>query len=153
MVSCDIFQHRMSSIFQTFTDVLVFMDNILLFTKKIFDHHLQRLTTVLQTLKENNLHVHIEDTFLASQRVDYLGYTLTPTGVEPQQQKILPILRFKEPANIRQLRSFLGFVNYYKKIWPHHSHTLEPATSLTKKNVKFVWGPAQTTAFATIKIL
>ena len=73
MVSCDIFQHRMSSIFQTFTDVLVFMDNILLFTKKIFDHHLQRLTTVLQTLKENNLHVHIEDTFLASQGVDYLA--------------------------------------------------------------------------------
>ena len=46
-------------------------------------------TLVLQQLRNNNLHVHVEETFLASQKVDYLGYTLTPSGIEPQAKKIL----------------------------------------------------------------
>ena len=100
-------------IFSNFEDIIVYIDNILLYTKKTFKHHLQRLSLVLEKLKRNNLHVHVEETFLASQKVDYLGYTLTPAGIEPQVKKILPILRFHQPANKRQLKSFLGFVNYY----------------------------------------
>ena len=58
-------------------------------------------------LRKNNLHVHVEETYLASDRVDYLGYTLSTKGIEPQLKKIIPILRFDKPKNVRQLRAFL----------------------------------------------
>ena len=81
----------MSDIFQDFSDVLVYIDNILLFTKKDFNHHVKRLHQVLIILQKHNMHVHVEETFLASSTVDYLGYTLTTTGIKPQVKKILPI--------------------------------------------------------------
>ena len=94
MVSSDIFQQRMSATFENFDDVIVYVDNIILYTKLSFEHHVNRLTAVFEQLCLNNLHVHVEDTFLASKQVNCLGYSLTTKGIEPQQNKILPILRF-----------------------------------------------------------
>ena len=71
----------MSQLFADFSDVICFIDNICLFTKSTFHHHLSRLQAVLIILKANNLHVHVEETFLAAQKVDYLGYTLSTNGV------------------------------------------------------------------------
>ena len=131
MVSSDIFQRKVSEVFGSFEDIIVYIDNIILLTKSSFDHHVKRLSAVLEQLKRNNFHIHVEDTFLASKKVDYLGYTLTPKGIEPQYKKILPILRFSPPRKLRQLRAFLGLVNYYKKLVPHRSHILEPMTRIS----------------------
>ena len=64
---------------------------------------------VLQVIKDNNMHIHVEETYLASQKVDYLGYTLRTNGVEPQIKKIMPILAFAPPTTKKQLKGFLGF--------------------------------------------
>jgi len=155
MPSSDIFQSYMMSIFSEFEDIIVYIDNIILFTKRSFDHHVQRLDIVLNALKSNNLHVHVEETFLASTSVDYLGYTLTTKGIRPQVKKILPILRFDKPTSVRQLRGFLGLVNYYKKLYYRRSHILEPLTRISSSKTKFQtqWGPDQDAAFARIKQL
>eukprot|EP00957_Ditylum_brightwellii_P124966 9526300-Ditylum_brightwellii.AAC.1 len=115
MVSSDIFQEHMDEVFEIFEDVLVYIDNIILYTKSTFDHHVKRIQAVLEVIRQNNLHVHIEKTFLASASVDYLGYTITNKGIMPQTNKNLLLLAFKEPSNLKQLRGFLGLVNYYKK--------------------------------------
>ena len=155
MVSSDIFQARMMDIFGAFEDVIVYIDNIILFTKGTFETHVKRLAEVLKKLHSNNLHVHVEETFLASTSVDYLGYTLTTEGIRPQIKKILPILRFSRPSTVKQLRGFLGLVNYYKKLYHHRSHILEPLTRISSSKSKFSkgWGPEQDAAFARIKSL
>ena len=155
MPSSDIFQGRMMQLFRAFEDVIVYIDNILLFTKSSFAHHLQRLQAVLEVLHTNNLHVHVEETFLASDKVDYLGYTLTTKGIKPQLKKILPILRFSKPNTVKQLRGFLGLVNYYKKLVHRRSHILEPLTRISSSKSKFLkgWGPEQDQAFSKIKSL
>ena len=71
----------------------------------------------MKKLKAHNLHIHVEETFLASQKVDYLGYTLTTEGIRPQVKKILPILCFSKPETVKQLRGFLGLVNYFTRIF------------------------------------
>jgi RNase H-like domain found in reverse transcriptase len=95
--------------------------------------------------------VHIKKTFLAAQSVDYLGYTLTTKGIMPQNKKILSVLALTPPSNCKHLQSFLGFINYYKKLWYHCSATLAPLTALSSNNVRFVWGPAQQKAFIDIR--
>jgi hypothetical protein len=74
MPSSDILQGHMTKTFYDFEDVLVYIDNILLFTKSSFDHHLQRLALVLNRIQAQNLY------FLTTQQVDYLGYTLSSKG-------------------------------------------------------------------------
>jgi Reverse transcriptase (RNA-dependent DNA polymerase) len=102
MPSSDIFQGFMSKIFYDFDDVIVYIDNIILFTTKSFDHHLTRLSSVLARIKTQNLHIHVEDSFLASQEVDYLGYTLSLKGIKPQYNKIVALLALDEPKNKKQ---------------------------------------------------
>ena len=46
-ISGDIFQKRMTTIFNDVMDLMIYIDNIILYTKKYFDHHLQRLEQVL----------------------------------------------------------------------------------------------------------
>ena len=82
-----------------------------------------------------------------------MGYTLTPKGIEPQSAKILPILRFSAPTKLRELRAFLGLVNYYKKLVPHRSHILEPLTRISSGKKKFKWTAEQEIAFNKIKNL
>ena len=151
MPSSDIFQGHMTKIFYDFEDIIVYIDNIILFTKSSFEHHVQRLSSVLQRLQEHNLHVHIEETFLATKEVDYLGYTLSPKGIKPQNKKILAILALAEPTNKRQLRSFLGFVNFYRQLWYHRSHLIAPLTAITSEKSKWSWGPTQKQAFKDIR--
>jgi hypothetical protein len=122
MPSSDIFQGFMSKIFYDFDDVIVYIDNIILFTTKSFNYHLTRLSSALARIKTQNLHIHVEDSFLASQEVDYLGYTLSSKGIKPQYNKIVALLALDEPKNKKQLRSFLGFVNFYRQLWYHRSH-------------------------------
>ena len=77
MISGDVFQEKMTTIFSGYNDVIAYIDNILLATKSSFNQHIQRLQQILIVLRRNNLHVHVEGTFLASNEVDYLGYILT----------------------------------------------------------------------------
>jgi hypothetical protein len=86
MLSSDIFQGHMSKIFYNFEDIIVYIDNIILFTKHTFEHHVKRLAQVLDRIRSQNVHIHVEETFLDSQEVDYLGYTLSSKGIKPQNK-------------------------------------------------------------------
>jgi RNase H-like domain found in reverse transcriptase len=151
MPSLDIFQGFMSKIFYNFDDVIVYIDNIILFTTKSFDHHHTRLSSVLARIETQNLHIHMEDSFLASQEVYYLGYTLSSKGIKPQYIKIVALLALDKPKNKKQLRSILGFVNFYCQLWYHCSHVISPLAELTSKNAKWAWRPKHKEAFQWIK--
>ena len=83
---------------------------------------------------------------------DFLGHWLTPDGVKPWRKKIDAILRMQAPTNIKELRSFLGMVTYYRDMWPRRSHVLAPLTSLLKTKT-FVWGAEQQKAFDAMRAL
>jgi hypothetical protein len=151
MVSSDIFQRRMVDLFGHMEDIIVYIDNIILFTKQSFHHHATRIKLIMEILSQHNLHVHVEQTFLASQSVDYLGYTLTTKGIMPQHKKILSILALAPPSNHKQLRSFLGLINYYKKLRYHRSTIMHPLTSISSSKHKYIWGPEQQQEFIDIR--
>jgi hypothetical protein len=81
MPSSDIFQGDLTKILDDFEDVIVYINSIVIFTKQIFGHHINRLAQILDSIQSQNLHIHVKETFLASQGVDYLGYTLSSKGI------------------------------------------------------------------------
>jgi hypothetical protein len=68
-------------------------------------------------------------TFCASE-IQYLGYILTRDGIKSQNNKVQAILMIKPPTGVRQLRHFLGMVQYYHDLWERRSEMLAPLTSL-----------------------
>ncbi len=70
-----------------------------------------------------------KSTFCALE-IEYLGYVLTRDGIKPQSNKVQAILASKPPTVVRQLRHFLGMVQYYRDLWARRSKMLTPLTSL-----------------------
>ncbi len=62
--------------------------------------------------------------------IEYLGYILTRDGIKPQSNKVQAILAIKPPTGVKQLRHFLGMVQYYRDLWARWSNILAPLTSL-----------------------
>ena len=67
------------------------------------------------------------------------------------KNKVEAIMKIAEPTNRKQLRSFIGVVNYYRDMWVRRSHTLAPLASLTSNATKWDFGPKQKAAFAMAK--
>ncbi len=76
------------------------------------------------------LKVNAEKTTFCSLEKEYLGYILTRDGIKTQSNKVQAILVFQPPTNVKELRHFLGMVQYYCDLWARQSKMLTPLTSL-----------------------
>ena len=116
------------------------------------DDHLQKVEEVLKRLEDKGFRANLRKSFFMQQEVEYLGYLLTSDGIKPQQKKFEAIKRFNPPKNPKQLRNFLGLVNFYRDLWPKRSHTLGPLSKLSSCTPKnWVWGRDQQRAFEKVK--
>ncbi len=61
---------------------------------------------------------------------EYLGYIITRDGVKPQHNKVQAILAISPPKNVKELRRFLGMIQYYRDIWAKCRKQLAPLTDL-----------------------
>ena len=127
-VSPDIFQKAMNDVVGDLDYVLVYLDDILILSNQddSFEDHLAKLQEVFKRLHNVGLKVNLHKTELCQTTLDYLGYTLTPQGIKPQSKKVEAIQRMLPPTNRRQLRRFLGMVNYYRDVWKRRSHIIAP---------------------------
>jgi hypothetical protein len=76
------------------------------------------------------LTVNAEKSTFCTLEIEYLGYILTRDGIESQSNKVHAILAIQLPTNVKQLRHFLGMVQYYRDLWARWSKILAPLTSL-----------------------
>ena len=85
--------------------------------------------------------------------VEYLGFLLTTEGIQPQPKKLEAMKHLEAPKNTKQLKMFLGMVNFYRDMWKRHSHILAPLNKLAGKKGKmnWYWGPAEQKAFMEAK--
>eukprot|EP00804_Cyclotella_cryptica_P026190 CCRYP_009780-RA/>CCRYP_009780-RA protein AED:0.18 eAED:0.18 QI:200/-1/0/1/-1/0/1/0/106 len=85
---------------------------------------------VLTTLREAGLRINARKSSFCAIDTEYLGYTLTHTRIKPQQKKVQAMLAISPPQNFKDIRKFLGMVQYYRDRWARRSKVLAPLTSL-----------------------
>jgi len=129
----------------------IYIDDLLIYTKGSFDEHLQAVDEALSRLQSKNMAVNAEKTFWAVKEVDYLGFRLTQQGVMPQPKKVAAIQGMRAPRNKKQMRSFIGLVNFYRYMWRRRSHLLAPLAELAGKKTTFEWTSTHQEAFEAIK--
>ena len=131
--------------------VRAYLDDLLIVTKGSFQDHLDKLEQVLTRLAEAGLKVNVSKSHFCQHELEYLGYLINREGVRPTMKKVEAIRNIAPPKTRKQLRGFIGMVNYYRDMWPKRSHLLAPLTSLTSKNVKFKWTEEHQKAFDAVK--
>ena len=85
------------------------------------------------------------------QRIEYLGHVVTPQGIFPDPGKVEVVQNFPTPASLKDLKSFLGLANYYRRFIKGFSEISSPLNALTKKGVKFSWFESCAVAFDRLK--
>jgi len=112
--SPDIFQEKMSELMQGLEFARAYLDDLLVIsTEKGFDKHLEKLEQVLDRLSEAGLKINAVKSFFARTNLEYLGYNISREGVRPSQSKVQAILQIDRPKMRKQLRRFIGMINYY----------------------------------------
>jgi len=108
------------------------------------EEHLDRFQKVLQWLRESGLHLKPSKCMFAI-GVEYLGHTLTPEGVKPNERNAKAITGFPRPNSTKEVWSFVGLANFYQHHMPNMAAFSWPLIDLTRhdkstgKPVPFVW--------------
>ena len=108
------FQEKMSVLMADLEFVRTYLDDVLCISKSTFDDHLKKLRQVLIKLRDAGLKCNAPKSKFCATEIDYLGYVLTRDGIKPQQKKVAAILALKPPTSVKNLRRFLGLIQYYR---------------------------------------
>src|SRR6266542_2628251 len=104
----------MNDVFSDMIDVsvVVYLDNILIYSDNPVDH-CKHVKEVLRRLCKHGLFVRTNKCEFHSERVEYLGYILSPEGLSMDQAKVKVIQDWPEPQKVKDVQSFLVFATYY----------------------------------------
>ena len=115
---------------------IIYLDDIIIFSKTP-EEHISRLCKVFQKLDEAGLCLKPNKCKFFRDRLEYLGHVVSSKGIEPNPKKIVAIINWPQPRNITQIRSFLGFCNYYRKFIEVYTQVAKPLCQLlTGENAK-----------------
>ncbi|GJR44130.1 reverse transcriptase domain-containing protein [Tanacetum coccineum] len=147
-----IFMDLMNRVCKLYLDkfVIVFIDDILIYSKTKEDHEVH-LGLVLELLRKEKLYAKFSKCEFWLQEVHFLGHVVNQNGIHVDPSKIEAIKNWKTPTTPSEIRSFLGLAGYYRRFITNFSKIAKPLTSLTQKNQKYVWGVEQEEAFQTLK--
>lgn len=129
---------------------VAYLDDILVYSKTLEEHeaHVRR---VLQRLRDWGLQVDVDKCEFHVQETKFLGVIVSTEGLRMDPGKTKAITEWAQPQTVRDIRSFLGFANFYRRFVHGFSKKAKPLTKLTGKDVPFVWGPEQQEAFDALK--
>ncbi|SJL04343.1 uncharacterized protein ARMOST_07709 [Armillaria ostoyae] len=146
------FQWMMNDIFKDLISegkVTIYLDDILIFTKDL-DEHRRIVRRVLQKLRENKLFLKAEKCEFEVLKTEYLSVIISAGQVRMDPVKLAGIAEWPTPTKKKELQSFLGFTNFYRKFIKNYSKVVRALTQLTG-NAEWTWGAAQNQAFQQLK--
>ena len=129
--------------------VLVFFYDILVYSPS-WSSHLYHLELVLQILQKEHLFAKISKCCFGVQEIDYLGHTITGSGVTMEKDKVSAMLDWPTPSTVKQLRGFLGLTGYYRRFIKGYASLASPLTDLLRKD-GFSWSSQAEHAFFALK--
>src|SRR5258706_1792808 len=147
------FQTMMNNILQDSIhngEVICYMDDILVYSHTL-SNHWWVVHQVLSTLQEWRLFLKPEKCKFEQKEVKYLGLVILKDHVTMDLTKVHRVMEWLTPMKVKEVQSFLGFVNFYQKFICDFSNIAHPLYALTCKTQWWVWGSPEQEAFDALK--
>jgi transposase InsO family protein len=147
------FQTMMNDIFRELVMegvVVVYLDDILIFTESL-EQHREVTRRVLELLQKHKLFLKLDKCEFEKTEVEYLGVIVSHNSVRMDPVKVAGVAEWPVPTNKKELQSFLGFTNFYRRFIRDFSHHGRPLFDLTRKDLQWKWTSLEQSAFDDIK--
>ena len=112
---------------------IIYLDDIIIFSKTPGEH-LKRLRSVFEKLDEAGLRLKPGKCEFFRPQLEYLGHVVSKEGIETNPKKIAATVNWPRPMTVTQVRSFLGFWNYYWKFIKHYAQVAKPLYQLVSRD-------------------
>ena len=131
--------------------IAVYLDDILIFSRNL-EEHWKHLRWALDRLREAKLYGRLHKCEFLKDQVEYLGFEVSPRGVQASPGKVRAIIDWPRPKGVHDVRSFLGLASYYRRFVRGFSEMARPLTALTRAGVEWEWSTPQHQAFNRLKL-
>lgn len=148
----EVFQKRNQKLFGDIRGVEIYFDDLIIAGKDAEEHD-RILKQVLDRAKDNNIKFNPEKFQFKVTKVKYMGFIISKEGIEADKSHIRAITELEQPTNKKDVRRFLGMVNFLSKFIPNVSQVTAPLRELVKHDVDFHWLGEQEQAFKDLKNL
>jgi hypothetical protein len=145
-------QRLMNNVLRRFLDnkCICYLDDILVYSTDV-DQHENDVCDVLLALQTAHLKLKSEKCRFHTKEVIFLGYVITTEGIKMDPSKVESVLSWSKPTNVKEVQSFLGFANFYRRFIKGYSGIAAPLTALTHKDQAFEWTGKAQAAFEELK--
>ena len=135
------FMRVMNDVLRPFIDdfVIVYLDNILVFSKT-WEEHLKHVKHTLDVLKKENIYVKLSRCEFGKTSLNYLGHIVGGGELKIDPSKVAVIVNWLKPKSATKVRSILGAAQYWRKFIANFSLIAAPLHALTGLNRVFQWG-------------
>jgi hypothetical protein len=130
--------------------VTAYLDDILVYSKTLEDH-VRHVRWVLEKLQEWDLQADVSKCEFHTTEVKYLGMIVSTEGMRMDPTKVEALLSWEAPQSPRDVSSFLGAMNFYRRFIAGFGEKAKPLTRLLKKDTPWAWTEDQQNAFDEIK--
>ncbi|CAB3230820.1 unnamed protein product [Arctia plantaginis] len=129
-----------------------YIDDILIFSQS-FEEHIDHIEKVLKAIIKEGFRLKFKKCTFAATSVKYLGHRIGNNTVKPLKDNIISIRNFPTPKTRKNIRQFLGKINFYHEYIPNSSILLDPLHKLLRKDAQFIWSEECEETFSNIKNL
>src|SRR5439155_1202090 len=95
-------------------DMIVYINDILIYSETK-EEYTKLVMKVLELLRDASLCVLLKKSVFYTQSIKFLGYIIGVNRVKISKEVVRQILEWKTPEYIKDVQSFLGFVNFYQR--------------------------------------
>jgi hypothetical protein len=111
---------------------IVYLDDILVFSDNE-EEHVEYVKEVLRRLRKARLFIKLLKCEWHTRCTEYLGYIISPEGVSIDPERVKTIQDWLKPKSVRDIRVFIGFMNYYRRFIAGFSKLALSLIKLTQK--------------------
>jgi hypothetical protein len=133
------------------TIIRIYMDDITIATTGTLQDHIDAVHDVLHVAEQNDLYFKLSKCTFHASSIDYLGVIIEKGMTRMDPVKITGIKNWPTPTKVKDVRSFLGFCNFYRPFIRGFAHLARPLNELTRKEAEWSWEDRQQKAFEELK--
>jgi hypothetical protein len=131
---------------------LVYLDDVIIFSKTE-EEHIKHIEEIFALIAKSGMKLKLSNCCFFELSVLYLAWhIISEEGSATDPKKIEVVKNYPIPENKQHVKSFLGFVGFYRKYIRNFGKIAHPLTELTKNDVDYVWGTEQENAFQKLKL-